>query len=117
MSDEGTLVLSDESKTRKVNISVYEAQLARLRYIASSENDVDGPLWQLMEGHFVDSVGLPRRRYAHLYRVVDSPIEAFEILAPRMLEEVAMLALSMSVRETEFGQWICCLEANEKVSK
>lgn len=114
MSDEGTLVLSDESKTRKVAVSLHEARVARMRQIAEMERDTEGPLWTLTEGRFPDEVNLPGRHYAHLWRIAESPVEAFHLLAPRLLEEVAMMGYGLSIQEMETGWWLCTLVAEER---
>lgn len=115
--DDGTLVLSDETKRVKVTETLYDAKVARLRHIATSEFDEDGPLWTLTEGRFPDAVNLPGRRYAHLWRMVESPVEAFHVLAPRLLEEVAMMGYGLSIMETIGEMWLCTLVAEEKVRK
>lgn len=115
MSDDGTLVLSDESKTRKVGISVYEAQVARLRQVAETEMGEDGiPIWNVSEHTMSDVVGLPSRRCINIWMTTDSQMFAFGHMGARMLNEWVMFGVNMSIQwDHVMGVWVCTMGAVE----
>jgi hypothetical protein len=106
---ESTVVLSTGGVGMGGIPAFYDAQLSRMHTLDDAEPDT----WCLVESRMPDVVGLPAKRWAHLWRLADSAVEAFQLGKP-LLEEVAMFGFSLTITETGVGNWVLTLMARER---
>ena len=106
---ESTLVLRAGGGAMGGIPTFYDAQLARMHAL----DEIEPETWCLVESRMPDVVGLPSKRWAHLWRLADSAVEAFRLGKP-LLEEVAMFGFSLTITETGVGNWVLTLMAREK---